>query len=169
MHLRLSNSGVCSTQARYASDEIWLLSKPWATSTRCNALRPKALPPHLLFPSFYHLCAVVIPTPLPRWGVTVTRNREQCYAVGNKDRCSTQENAMLSGNDHQPPSYDVIPTCVPCGIIRETLKEGKKTCFGYESHTSRSSCSSGRSQTSHENGSTLLGSRALGDYLPCLN
>src|SRR5713226_5515359 len=62
-----------------------------------------------------------------------------------------------------------IPTCVPSGIIRETMKEGKKTCFGNESHTSRCSFSSGRSQTSHENGSTLLGSRTLGDHLPRLD
>src|SRR5713101_5469258 len=79
-----------------------------------------------------------------------------------------------------PPSYPlhlsfhgcqsrVIPTCVPSGIIRETMKEGKKTCFGNESHTSRCSFSSGSSQTSHENGSTLLGSRTLGDHLPRLD
>src|SRR5258708_16739832 len=63
----------------------------------------------------------------------------------------------------------VIPTCVPSGIIGETMKEGKKTCFGNESHTSHCSFSSGRSQTSHENGSTLLGSRTLGDHLPRLD
>src|SRR5258708_35867007 len=66
-------------------------------------------------------------------------------------------------------TISLIPTCVPSGIIRETMKEGKKTCFGNESHTSRCSFSSGSSQTSHENGSTLLGSRTLGDHLPHLD
>ncbi len=68
-------------------------------------------------------------------------------------------------------SFDVvlIPTCVPSGIIKETLKEGKKTCFGKQSHTSRSSCFSGGSQTSHETGSTLVGSRALGGHLSRLD
>src|SRR5260370_39181138 len=63
----------------------------------------------------------------------------------------------------------LIPTCVRSGIIREPMKEGKKTCFGSESLSSRCSLSSGRSQTSHENGSTLLGSRTLGDHLPHLD
>src|SRR5258708_38062843 len=63
----------------------------------------------------------------------------------------------------------LIPTCVPSGILGETMKEGKKTCFGNQSHTSRSSLSSRRSQTSHEIGSTLLGSRTLGDHLPRLD
>ncbi len=49
------------------------------------------------------------------------------------------------------------------------MKEGKKTRCGNESHTSRSSLSSRRSQTSYENGSTFLGSRTLGDHLPCLD
>src|SRR5260370_40589997 len=66
-------------------------------------------------------------------------------------------------------TISLIPTCVPSGILRETMKEGKKTCFGNESHTSRCSFSSGSSQTSHENGSTLLGSRTLGDHLPRLD
>src|SRR6266566_3783782 len=63
----------------------------------------------------------------------------------------------------------LIPTCVPSGIIGETMKEGKKTCFGNQSHTSHCSFSSGRSQTSHENGFTLLGSRTLGDHLSRLD
>src|SRR5260370_2299683 len=66
-------------------------------------------------------------------------------------------------------TISLIPTCVPSGILRETMKEGKKTCFGNESHTSRCSFSSGSSQTSHENGSTLLGSTTLGDHFPRLH
>jgi hypothetical protein len=49
------------------------------------------------------------------------------------------------------------------------MKEGEKTCSGNESHTSRSSLFSRRSQTSHEKGSTFVGSRTLGDHLPCLD
>src|SRR5260221_12654923 len=36
----------------------------------------------------------------------------------------------------------LIPTCVPSGILGETMKEGKKTCLGNQSHTSHCSCSS---------------------------
>ena len=67
------------------------------------------------------------------------------------------------------PLYRLIPTCVPSGILGETMEEGKKTCFGNESHTSGSSFSTGRSQTSHETGPTLLGSRTLEDHLPRLD
>src|SRR2546428_5159890 len=68
-----------------------------------------------------------------------------------------------------PAPLSLIPTCAPCGTIGEAMKEGKKTYCGNESHTSCSSLSSGRGQTSHENGPTFLGSRTLGDYLPCLD
>src|SRR6266700_1583750 len=53
--------------------------------------------------------------------------------------------------------------------MEKPKKEGKKTCCGNESHPSRSTLSNRRSQTSHETGSTLLGSRTLGDDLPRLD
>src|SRR6266699_2952763 len=62
-----------------------------------------------------------------------------------------------------------IPSCVPCDIMEKPKKEGKKTCCGNQSHTSRSALSNRRSQTSHETGSTLVGSRTLGDHLPRLD
>ncbi len=64
---------------------------------------------------------------------------------------------LLKANAPVPGRELVIPTCVPSGIIEETMKEGKNTCFGNESHTSYCSCSSGRSQTSYENGSERWG------------
>src|SRR5260370_17821825 len=89
-----------------------------------------------------------------------------CYATTSKKRRKGDRRKWTKDLDPHDP---LIPTCVPSGIIEETMKEGKKTCFGNESHTSRCSFSSGRSQTSHENGSTLLGSRTLGDHLPPLD
>ena len=62
----------------------------------------------------------------------------------------------------------LIPTRVPGDILEETREKRKKNCFGNESHTSCGSFSAGRSQTSHENGPTILGATTMVDHLYCL-